>query len=685
MNFLYRTPFVRLLLALVSGIILFQYIQIPMYILILGFLVSFLLSLLHFFTRNADIQFRFRWVFGFFSAICFSIIGYVTCLFFQENNQFTELNHRAIYEVELTSSPVEKERSYSASVKLLQRYDSAASKKASGNAIVYFQKDSVRPGLLLGDRILIDAEFKSPDGVQNPMGFDYAKYLKRQGVGATVYIASGKWKKIGQNPAFSIRRFANKCRDYLLEIYKKYNITGKEFGVLAALTLGYTDSLDQDTYTLYSHTGAVHILSVSGLHVAIVYGAIFFLLGFLKRNRKQIILRALISILFIWAYAVITGLSPAVLRAALMLTFVALGTCLNRKPQIYNTVLASAFILLIFKPNLLFNIGFQLSYTAVLSIIAFQKSISNLYSPKNKLVKWFWNLTAVSIAAQLGTAPISIFYFNQFPNYFLLTNYAAIPLSTGIIYLAILLLFVSFIPFVATGVGFLLKWLIWSMNYALALILKIPGSVSVISITTVQLALLVAAILFFIAFSFKRRYFPLITALGFVLLFILSFAYRQYESVSGSKFIVFSDSRASIVNFIDGKDNFVFTTDEARAKKTGNAFWRASLVHEPQLIERNNWFDSGFAEFKGKRILILKDDLLKYKTTQTPLNVDYLIITNKVKPKMEQILTCVHPKLVIVDKSISQWYTNHVREVCNSHQIRFYSVAEKGAFVEEFR
>ncbi len=684
MNFLQRTPFFRLLLALVSGIVLFQYIHIPMNILLLLLISAILILSISLFLKNPDFQFRFRHSFGVGIFIVFLVIGYGICFYFEQKNQFTELNHRAIYEVELITAPVAKERSYSFRVKLLHRYDSVEAAEVSGKAILYLQKDSVPPELLLGDRILVDAEFKVPDGVQNPNGFDYAAYLKRQGIGATAYIASGKWKKTGRNPSFSISRFANECRNYLLEIYRKYNITDDEFAVLAALTLGYTDSLEPDIYKLYSHTGAVHILSVSGLHVGIVYFAILFLLGFLNKTRKQKILQAVISILFIWAYAIITGLSPAVLRAAMMMSFVAVGTCLNRKSQIYNTVLASAFFLLIFNPNLLFNIGFQLSYSAVLSIVAFQKNISKLYTPKYKFVKWFWSLTAVSLAAQLGTAPISIYYFNQFPNYFLLTNYVAIPLSTWIIYGAILLFFVSFIPLIAGWVGFLLKWLIWLMNYLLGLIVELPGSISVISITDFQLLYIIAAFALFTTFAFNKRFLPLAMGLGFTLLFFVSFAIRQKESLQTSRMVVFSDSRTPIINFIEGKRNYVYTNNELKASNTASAYWRTSMIYEPQFVEKNRWFEDGYAVFRGKKILILKDDLLKNKTTAKPIEVGYLILTNRMKPRMDDILDCVIPKLVIIDKSISPWYTNHVIESCRTHGIDYYSIAESGAFIQEF-
>lgn len=684
MNLLQRTPFFRLVLALIVGIVLYHYYHVSV-VVPLGLLVFSLVLLVSLlFIRKPEIQYRFHWLYGVGVLICFVGIGYVSCYLFEQKNLFTELNHRAIYEVELISAPVEKARSYSFRVKLLHRYDSVEITPVAGKAILYIQKDSVPPSLLFGDRLLVDAEFKIPDGVQNPNGFDYAAYLKRQGVGATAYLATGRWKKSGTNPRFLLTRFANQSRNHLLTVYQKYGIDGDEFAVLAALTLGYKDSLDPDLYKLYSHTGAVHILSVSGLHVGIVYGAIILLLSFLKRTRRQIVIKAVISILFIWAYAIITGLSPSVTRSSLMMSIVAFGTCFKRRPQIYNTVLSSAFILLLINPNVLFNIGFQLSYSAVLSIVAFQNSIYRLYLPASKFMKAFWGLTTVSLAAQLGTAPISIYYFSQFPNYFLLTNYVAIPLSTVIIYSAIVLLFVSFLPMLASWIGLILKWIIWLLNKSLEVILMIPGSVSIISITDFQLFCVAMAVILFIAFAFNKRYFSLMTGLTFVLLFVGSFGVRSYQSYQNSKLIVFSDSRSSVINFIDGKNNFVFAQNELQAYNTADAFWRMSLLHKPHFLDNTDWFQDGFATFHGKNIFILKDDILRFKTTKNPIEVDYLILTNRVKPRMNEILECVKPKMVITDKTISPWYTNHVKEICQEVGIDFYSVAESGAFIKEF-
>lgn len=681
MNFLQRTPFFRFLLFLAAGIVLFQFVRLPA-VAIAGIAsVAGIGLITDFFLIKKDIHYRFRWIFGFATFLILLAAGYTSSLIFEKQHVFNELNDRKIYEVELRSAPVEKERSFMSKVRLIRKYESGKEKHCSGNAIIYLQKDSAASELIIGDRLLIEAEFQRPDGVQNPGGFDYANYLKRQGINATAYIPAEKWRKNGENIHFNLLRLADRSRNLLLNIYRKFGINGDEFAVLAALTLGYTDALQPDLLKSYSATGATHILSVSGLHVGIVYAVIFFLLGFLSKTRSGRIIRAVIVSLFIWMYAFLTGLSPAVMRAALMITFVAAGTCSDKKSQTVNTVLISAFLLLLLNPNLLFNIGFQLSYSAVLSIVFFQPKISKLLFVKNSFLKKVWDLTAVSIAAQIGTAPFALYYFQQFPNYFLLTNYVAIPISTVIIYLAMALLFLSKVPLLSSAIAYALKWTTWFMNFLIEKIQDIPGSICIIPLNVIQLILCFVVIFSFSAYFINRKFAPLMAGLASILLILGIYNYQKYSSLTSSKLIVFSDNRVPVINFTDGTDNYVYTTDSVQAVKTASSYWKSNLLSKPTYLNDNEWFKDGFVSFGNMRILILKDDFLKFKVAPKPLDVDYLIISNKLKPKMEQILNCIHPEHVIVDKSITAWYANHIREVCLARQINYYSVAEKGAFI----
>jgi len=684
MDFLQRTPFFRLLLPFVSGIFLFRYIDISVGGIWAIFFLSIFFIFMSFVLHVPKQQFKFRWLFGCGIFLFFVALAYPLSLVREKGSEFDHLHQKGIYRIELTAAPIEKAKSYLCRVELLQFYDAASWSTARGKAYLYLQKDSAASRLLYGDRLMLEAEFTPPEKAQNPDGFDYAAYLKRQGIGASCYVSSGSWQLSDRNERFSLRREADKCRNYLLNVFRKFKIQGDEFAVLAALTLGYTDALQPDLRKSYSATGAMHILSVSGLHVGVVYVVMMFLLGFLDKTQRQKVIKTIFIMLFLWAYAFLTGLSPAVIRATFMFTFISIATCFERKSQIYNTIFMSVFFMLLINPNYIYDIGFQLSYSAVLSIVFFQPPVSRLITTKNKVLNWSWDLFAVSIAAQLGTAPFTLYYFHQFPNYFLLTNLVAIPLSSVVIYLAMGLLMVSFIPYLSVAVAFLLNWSLWLLNSLIVGIQHMPYSVSLISLDIRQMIVLFIAIFCLTDYFYSKRYVTLTVGLMSVLVACLFNLQVKYETLTSSRMIVYAGQKNTQVNFIIRNRNYVFTTDSLETLRIAGSYWQNQKLDRPIYLLRTNWFIDGFARFEGVRILILTSDILKKKTTASPMDLDFLIIGKGLKPKIEQILDCVHPRKVIVDKSISSWYTEHIKRVCVERQIDFYSLAEKGAYILNF-
>ncbi len=683
MNFLQRTPFFRLLLALLSGIIVFRYFQLSNLTIIIATVAALLMLLFSYFLKNLTLQFRFRWMFGSAIFILLFNLGYVLCLFSDTNSTFYPLNEQKTFRVTVSSATMEKPKSYRCEVQLNKVLDQNKWKIANGNAIVYFEKNDSAKKLLIGDELMLRTKFKEPPGAENPGGFNYAAYLKQNNISATAYLNATDWYKTPTIPAFSIKREANIFRSKLLAIYEQYGIKDYEYAVLAALTVGYTDELSPDLRASYSASGAMHILSVSGLHVGIVYVVIAFLLGFLKKNRMQLVLRATLIVLFLWSYAFVTGLSPSVLRSALMFSFVAIGTSLERKSQIYNTVFMSAFFMLLTEPNYIYNIGFQLSYAAVLSIIIFQKPFAALLPVRNKALKWGRDLLSVSIAAQIGTLPFTLYYFQQFPNYFLLTNLVAIPLSTLVIYLAIGLLATSFLPTISTIVAMLLKWSLVALNFSIVQIHHLPLSVSTFTLNFAQVLAMVGAITFISLYFYTKKASPLLIGLTCILLLSLLSLQTTYNTLHSEKIIVYADSKYLHVNFIDKNRNYIYSTNNAEAWKIASQYWKTNKIELPDTTIKSTLFRNNYANFLDKRIALATEQMWKSQTNSSPLEVDLLIIGNKTKPKAKYLFENIHPKTVVVDKSISPWYTENIRKACAEKSITFYSIAEKGAYVYE--
>lgn len=684
MSFLQRTPFLRLLIPVVTGIILYQYIKFPLWILWVLFVVSITLITTNLLLKKSFIQYKFRWLFGCGIFLFFTTLFYFLSYKAEQKNQFEHIGKKGFYEVELVSMPMEKVRSYLYEVKILQFSDSALFTPSSGRAYLYFQKDSAVSTLLYGDRLLVEAEFNPPTTIRNPDGFDYANYLKHQGIGATTYVTSGSWVKTKESPKTSVFLLANKCRNYLLDIYKKHGISGQEYAVLAALALGYTDEIDLDLWESYSTSGVMHVLSVSGLHVGIIYAVLAFLFSFLNKSLQLRIIKSAVILMLLWCYAFITGLSPSVFRSTLMFSFVALGTISNRKPQIYNTIFMSAFLMLLINPDWLFSVSFQLSYTAVLSIVYFQPKLSRLLQIKNKPIKWAWDLSAVSVAAQIGTTPLVLLYFQSFPNYFLLTNLIAIPATTFILYLAFTLLLFSFIPVLPSFIALLLKWILQGLNSFIIFTDRLPYATSVIGINHFQILLLFAIIILASYYFQKRNYFVLISVLCTFLIFLTIGIQAKYNTLQSQKLIVYESYRDTHINILNGNQNYTYTTNEDELHRIASAFWTNNKILPPKRIEEYTYFSDGFFIFNNKRILILQEDYGQKHKTATPIEVDYLIIGNKLKPRINQLLDCVVPKMIICDNTITPWYTEQTRKICEERNISFHSVRKDGVYMVSF-
>ncbi len=308
----------------------------------------------------------------------------------------------------------------------------------------------------------------------------------------------------------------------MLDIYTKLGIDGDEFGMLSALTLGYKDALAPELRESFSTTGAMHVLAVSGLHVGIIFVVFGFLFSFMDRWRLGKRLKPIVIIFLLWCYAFITGLSPSVLRSSVMFSCMVLSGVFGRKSNTYNNIFLSAFFLLFFNPNLLFDIGFQLSYSAVLAIVYFQPKIAGLIYVKNRWLRWAWELAAVSLAAQLGTAPFSVFYFHQFPNYFLLSNFVVIPAATLILYAAVALFVFSPVPYVNVAVAFVLKWILKIMYACIVWIEHLPYSLSIVWIDGWQLLSLYAALFAVMWWLDKKSFVSLAAVVCLLLIFLLS-------------------------------------------------------------------------------------------------------------------------------------------------------------------
>ena len=355
------------------------------------------------------------------------------------------------------------------------RYE--AEVEGGGKVLLYLQRDSM-PMPVMGDVLLVETQVRRGGKSGN---FDYGLYLRRQGIVGTCWALRRNWQLIGHEDDMGLKGLAKRSQYFLYQQYRKMGVEGQELGIISALTLGYREDLDKDVQRAFSASGAMHVLAVSGLHTGIVWGIVMWILTLgvlykpLWEDKFRRWLLNISTIVLIWAYAFLTGLSPSVMRSALMLTFWALSSLLEQQTSRWNPLLAAAVVILIVNPLALWSVSFQLSFAAVAGIMLFGSSMQQAVVSKGRVWQSVSGLLIVSLAAQLGTMPLTLHYFGQTSNYFALTNLIVVPMAGILLSLGFSTLAMSWCA-VGEWLGWATKWCTWLLNQAVQWIESLPYS-----------------------------------------------------------------------------------------------------------------------------------------------------------------------------------------------------------------
>jgi competence protein ComEC len=428
-----------------------------------------------------------------------------------------------------------------------------------GKAIWYVSKDTASARLLPGDELLVSSSYQKVENSLNPGQFDYSKYLKFNQIEYVSYCQN-KWNLNNSN--FTLKRVGALCRDYCIDTFRKSNLKGDQLAVACALTFGFKDELDDQLKHAFSSTGAMHVLAVSGLHVGIVYFLIIGIFKLLRLAPKYNWVKLLVLLLCIWFYALITGMSSSVIRASTMLTFFIFAELFKKSTSVYNILAASAILLLVINPFFIMQVGFQLSYLAVLGILYIQPKIEKLFHFNNWISNKVWTITSVSIAAQIATFPLGLLYFHQFPNYFLISNLLVIPIAFILLVLGILLIAFSFssamVVLLGYIKGFILNILIGGVNW----IDQLPGSlIEGISITITEALLIYFTIVIVMLYNKYQRKIYAFIVISFLSFLMIGDIYEDYKFANQKKIIIYDIPTHFAMDLIVG-DNHYFIVDE---------------------------------------------------------------------------------------------------------------------------
>ena len=683
-SFFYQTPFFRLLLPFIAGIVVGFYFAVPVKYCIIVCLLAMCAML--FLGRG--------WLSGIFLNIFLLSAG--ICSVALRAFEPIEVSEQGVWLVVVDEPPRERANSMKAYVRVRANITDEDEIAHDELVVAYFRKDSLSRLIRQGDLIVINATLNPVTNAGNPYEFDYKAYLARRYISRSVFIESGNWQHIDSYAQSPLYNFSNRIRNNLLEILKRAGLSGNELAVVSALTLGYRVDLDDELRQAYKISGAMHILAVSGLHVGIIYmvlNTILMMFPFLNRAKW---LRALIQLSTLWLFALITGMSPSVMRAATMFSFIAVGSALFRRTYVYNSIAASAFILLLINPNNLLEISFQFSYSAVIAIVFLHPLLFRMISFENIVLKKIWDLTCVSIAAQTGVLPFALYYFHQFPTYFIFANYVVVPAASVIIYGAVFLFVISPIPVVLEIFGWLLDKFMFGVNFMVFFIEKLPGSV-ILGIRFAEWEIFFAYVLIASmgAWALTKRKTAFFTMFVIIVLWTFGATVRSNHDQQRQQLIVYNTNGNSLLQFIDGRDNTVwyatrnatfnansFLDNQRTAMQlTGGRYHNldSALVIENQTAELFN--DGNFVQFADKRLVIFTRDNPPQIAEQQTIRTDVVILSQNVNASIPKIIESYSPEIIVIDASNIRTRIERWERECDEAGVKYHRIDRDGAFV----
>jgi competence protein ComEC len=683
-----KAPAVRILFALVAGILIQWYLDIAPAVWATAFIAS-LAIMSAFAGLSLFRKFQFAPLTGVLLLVPVMAIGAMLVHFQNVGHDPRwfghSLNTESVILVTLDESVVEKTNSYKANVRVTHMFEGKEKRPVTGKTILYFKKDSISRGLHYGAQILLKNRLQLIRNAGNPGGFDYRRYCLFQGITHQAYLQPTDFIVIPESNGHWLFSLLERNRQQILALLRKYIGTEKETGLAEALLIGYKNDLDKTLVQSYTKTGVVHVIAISGLHLGLIYLILLLLLKPLDRSRYVKWLKPLLILSGLWAFALMAGAQPSILRSAVMFTFIIAGESISKRTAVLNNLALSAFCLLCYNPFWLWDVGFQLSYTALLSIVIFMKPIYRLFYIKNKCLDYIWQLNAVTLAAQILTTPISIYHFHQFPVYFMLTNIVAVPLSSIILTGEIVLCVVSFSSFIAEPAGNLLRWMIGCMNGYIETIESLPfavwESLQVSLPQTILLYIIVAAA--GSGMMQKRK-----TALPFMLLAVLGFlVLRDYSfSRAGNQrlAIVYNLSRQSGIDIIDRRRCY-FHGDSTASADPFNRSFHFKPAHTLFRVSQSNLVDGlaisdGYLSF-GRRKIVLLSGEKNFRALASRPKIDLLVISRGAKPDIAKLARAFDIQMIVFDGSVSRYKLPGWIRDCESAQIPYHDVTEKGAFV----
>ena len=669
-------PLAKITLGFILGIISTYYCGISRELINLGLILSLILFILFYFVNKTTYK----------TTIAFGITIYFVSFFlggiilinntdsFQKDN-YLQCTSAFKSPQEITLLIREKLKSTKTNDRYIAFVQTINKKHYSGKLILNITKDSSTTLINTGSYLKIKETLYKNREPSNPNQFDYGNYLNKKQLYAQLYTKdvavqfSTKTKK-------DIWFYTERLRARIKQNLQKNQFSKKELNVAVALLMGQKQEISPDIMQDYQYAGAIHILSVSGLHVGYLLLFLTFILKPIPNTKKGAIIKLLVTLLTLASFALIAGLSPSVLRSVVMFSFVAIGYQLRRTVNIYHTLIVSALLILLFQPYFLFDVGFQLSYLALFFIVWFQPIIAPIFKPKTQIISYCWTILSVSLAAQIGTLPLSIYYFHQFPGLFFVTNLVIAPLLTFIMIIGIVVLFLASFGITASLLTKPFEWGIYALNSTIHYVASFEQFlIKDIPFNTLLLITSYATIIATILWLKKPNYKNLIIVLCCIISMQSGQLHTKWNIQREEEWIVLNSKKNSIIVERHGDEVALFTNDQLKKSDFSSTVIQTYLVANYSQVETQHKLPN-LLYYKKNKIMII-DSTGVYLERSKP---DILILTQSPKINLDRLLEKLHPKQVVADNSNYKNAQKRWGFSCSKQKIPFHATAEKGFF-----
>jgi len=670
-----NTPILIILLSIIVGIVCYDVYHIPTLWIAIAIIFSCgLLIILHKFAYRKSLP-SIAFTVGF--SILFITIGYLASIRSNVLNDDTHFAHRdastqssLLFSINEVLKPTHYQDKYVVTLKTMDK------EIASGKVILNINKDSASNPLRVGQWYHARTRLLALPVPKNPYQFDYGDYLRRKQIHGQLSIKKDELL-ISRHTTSGLKVWSSRFRESVLKAIHAHSFTRNQLAVIDALVLGQKNGIDKQMSTQYAAAGMMHILAVSGLHV----GIILLLLRFLTKPIaafKLRWLRSIIIIALIWSFAFVTGLSPSVLRAATMFSFLEIGEQLGGKRKTTDAVMASAVVLLLYDPLILYQVGFQLSYLAVIGILWIQPWLSTFYNPRYYVDRLLWGIATVSIAAQLGVLPLSLFYFHQFPGLFFISNVIIIPFLGLILGGGILVALLAFIDILPDSLVDLYGYTIDLMN---AFIFWVASKEDFITDhVTISVAFLIGLYLCIVScISFLKKYSNRTLIAASTSILLLTFIILLEKSnPRASHLTIFNKSTSTMLGFYENSTLQIFSTDSINL-----------VIQDSRVVNYKNGLHidavavkgmKNYFRFKRKEILVI-DSLGIYQLDNA--HPDYVLLTQSPKININRLIERYPEAQIIADASNYKSYIDRWKVTCLDKKIPFHNTYEKGAYIIE--